>query len=477
MRGVSEPWALSAVELRALYARRTLSPVEVARAVLDRLESLEPRLRAFVTPTPQLALSQAAAAERAYAEGAAGPVAGVPVSIKDLTATAGIRTTRGSLLHAGDVPAEDAPLVERLYRAGAVMLGKSNTSEYGWKGDTTNRVHGSTQNPWREGLTAGGSSGGAAAAVSSGIGPLAQGSDGAGSIRIPAAFCGIYGIKPSYGRVPQWPAGSTLSHSGPIARTVADAALMIDVMEGSDPRDRWSLPAAGGHLTAAAEGRADGERGDALAGLRVAWSRDLGYAAVEDEVADAAEAAALRLAELGARVEEAHPEAGDPYPVLDVIWSCRMAGLFGPRLDEIEDQLDPGLAGVVRDAARYSGADYGRAILEQNTYVDVVRRFFDRYDLLLTPTLPVTAFPAGDDGPGSVAGRPRRFLEWTAFTYPFNLTGQPAATLPCGEVDGLPVGLQMVGRWRDDAAVLRASAAFEAIAPWRDRWPPVAGEA
>ena len=166
-------------------------------------------------------------------------------------------------------------------------------------------------------------------------------------------------------------------------------------------------------------------------------------------VADAAEAAALRLAELGASVEEAHPEAGDPYPVLDVIWSCRMAGLFGPRLDEIEDQLDPGLAGVVRDAARYSGADYGRAILEQNTYVDVVRRFFDRYDLLLTPTLPGDGLPGGRRRTGKrrrVA--PRRFLEWTAFTYPFNLTGQPAATLPCGEVDGLPVGLQMVGRWR-----------------------------
>ncbi len=472
---MSELWALSAVELRALYARRELSPVEVARVVLDRLATLEPRLRAFVTPTPDLALSQAAAAERAYADGSAGPVAGIPVSIKDLTATAGIRTTRGSLLHDDEVPAEDAPLVERLYRAGAVMLGKSNTSEYGWKGDTSNRLYGSTQNPWREGRTAGGSSGGAAAAVASGIGPIAQGSDGAGSIRIPAAFCGIYGIKPSYGRVPQWPAGSTLSHAGPIARTVADAALMIDVMEGIDARDRWSLPSVGGHLASTEEGRAAGERGDAFAGLRVAWSRDLGFAAVETAVADVAEAAALRLAELGARVEEAHPDAGDPYPVLDVIWSCRMAGLFGARLDEIGDRLDPGLAEVVRDAARYSGADYGRAILEQNAYAEIVRRFFDRYDLLLTPTLPVTAFAAGDDGPGTVAGRPRRFLEWTAFTYPFNLTGQPAATVPCGEIDGLPVGLQLVGRWRDDASVLRASAAFEVVAPWRDRWPPMAG--
>ena len=472
---MTEPWALPAVELRAGYARGDLSPVDVTRVVLDRLESLEPRLRAFVTPTPELALAHAQAAERAYAEGSAGPLAGVPVSVKDLTATAGIRTTRGSLLHADEVPTEDAPLVERLYRAGAVMLGKSNTSEYGWKGDTTNRVYGPTQNPWREGRTAGGSSGGAAAAVASGIGPLAQGSDGAGSIRIPAAFCGIYGIKPSYGRVPQWPAGSTLSHAGPIARTVADAALMLDVMEGPDPRDRWSLPASGGHLAAAEEGRAAGERGDALSGLRVAWSRDLGFAAVESAVAGAAEAAALRLSELGARVEEAHPDAGDPYPVLDVLWSCRMAGLFGSRLDEVGHLLDPGLAGVVREAARYSGADYGRAILEQNAYADVVRRFFDRYDLLLTPTLPVTAFAAGDDGPGTVAGTPRRFLEWTAFTYPFNLTGQPAATLPCGEVDGLPVGLQLVGRWRDDRGVLRASAAVEALAPWRDRWPPAAG--
>ena len=242
---MTEPWALPAVELRAGYARRELSPVEVTRVVLDRLESLEPRLRAFVTPTPELALAHAQAAERAYAEGSAGPLAGVPVSVKDLTATAGIRTTRGSLLHADDVPAEDAPLVERLYRAGAVMLGKSNTSEYGWKGDTTNRVYGSTQNPWREGRTAGGSSGGAAAAVASGIGPLAQGSDGAGSIRIPAAFCGIYGIKPSYGRVPQWPAGSTLSHAGPIARTVADAALMPHPAGTSPPPRRAAPPVSG----------------------------------------------------------------------------------------------------------------------------------------------------------------------------------------------------------------------------------------
>lgn len=472
---MTEPWALSAVELRAYYARRELSPVEVVDAVLGRLDALEPRLRAFVTPTPELARAQAEVAERAYAGGTAGPLAGVPVSVKDLTATAGIRTTRGSLLHVDEVPGEDAPLVERLYGAGAVMLGKSNTSEYGWKGDTTNRVHGSTQNPWREGRTAGGSSGGAAAAVATGIGPIAQGSDGAGSIRIPAAFCGVYGIKPSYGRVPQWPAGSTLSHSGPITRTVADAALMLDVIEGVDPRDRWSLPATGGHYAASEAGRVAGERGDALAGLRVAWSRDLGFAAVETDVADCAEAAALRLTELGAEVEEAHPDAGDPYPVLDVIWSCRMAGLFGSRLHEVGERLDPGLAEVVRDAARYSGADYGRAILEQNAYADVVRRFFARYDLLLTPTLPVTAFAAGDHGPGTVAGIPRRFLEWTAFTYPFNLTGQPASTLPCGEVEGLPVGLQMVGRWRDDAAVLHASAAFEAIAPWADRWPPIAG--
>jgi aspartyl-tRNA(Asn)/glutamyl-tRNA(Gln) amidotransferase subunit A len=472
---VTDPWALSAVELRARYKRRELSPVEVARAVLDRLDALEPRLAAFVTPTPELALQQAEAAERAYAEGSAGPLAGVPLSIKDLTATAGIRTTRGSLLHADEVPTEDAPLVERLYGAGAVMLGKTNTSEYGWKGDSSNRVRGSTQNPWREGRTAGGSSGGAAAAVAAGIGPIAQGSDGAGSIRIPAAFCGVFGIKPSFGRVPQWPAGSTLSHAGPIARTVADAALMLDVMEGADARDRWSLPQAGGHLAAAEAGTAGGERGDALAGLRVAWSRDLGFAAVEPAVADCAEAAARRLAELGAEVEEAHPDAGDPYPVLDVIWSCRMAGLFGARLPEIEDRLDPGLVEVVRAGACYSGADYGRAVLAQNAYAETVRRFFQRYDLLLTPTLPVTAFAAGEHGPGTVAGTPRRFLEWTAFTYPFNLTGQPAATAPCGEVQGLPVGLQLVGRWREDASVLHASAAFEVIAPWAERWPSLAG--
>jgi aspartyl-tRNA(Asn)/glutamyl-tRNA(Gln) amidotransferase subunit A len=380
----------------------------------------------------------------------------------------GIRTTRGSLRYKDSVSDFDAPIIERFHEAGAVILGKTNLPEFGWKGDSTNRIIGSTHNPWKHGRTAGGSSGGGTAALAAGLGPLAQGSDGAGSIRIPASFCGIYGLKPSWGLIPQYPASAVelLSHLGPMTRTVADAAVMLNVMAGADSRDRLSLPTDTDYLTAL---EAD------IAGLRVAWSPDLGYALVDPEVREIVAKAALRFEELGCHVEEAHPDLEDPWEsIVHVIWASTFAGLHLHDLDAVRDQIDPGLVTVIEQGLQLSGAEVAIAYAQRNDYYHVWRQFMERYDLLLTPALPVTAFPAGDDHPGQIDGQPTTYLSWTAFTYPFNITGQPAASVPCGFAsDGLPVGLQIVGRWRDDVTVLRASAAFEALAPWVEKRPPL----
>lgn len=456
----------TATNLRELYQTRQLSPVEVLRALLDHVEVVEPDVNAFVTKTPDLAIKQARAAEAAYgsAKSAASPpaLAGIPVTLKDLTVTRGIRTTRGSLLYKDWVPDYDAPVVERLSEAGAVLLGKTNTPEFGWKGDTSNRVVGSTHNPWRHGRTAGGSSGGAAAAVAAGFGPIAQGSDGAGSVRIPACMCGVYGLKPSWSLIPQYPASPVelLSHLGPLTRSVSDAACMLTVMAGSDVRDRCSLP-NDIDFTSALKKEED------LTGLKVAWSPDLGYAAVNPEVGKAVAVAAKRFEELGCDIVEDHPTLEDPWhTVVDVLWSTAFAGLFWSDLESTRDSLDPGLLEVIMAGSKVSGPEIGIAHGSRAEYYHAWQRFMEHYDLVLTPTLPVTAFPAGDHHPGHINETITSYLSWTAFTYPFNITGQPAATVPCGFVDGLPVGLQIVGRWRDDVTVLRASAAFERLAPW-----------
>ena len=460
---------LSASELRDRYRTKALSPVEVTRAILDRIDRLNPVLNAFTVVTAELALEQAHAAERAYAAGDAPPLAGIPISIKDLTPTRGIRTARGSLLDPDWVPDEDAPVVERLYAAGAVMLGKTNTPELGWKGDSGNRVFGPSFNPWDLTKTPGGSSGGAAAAVAAGLGPLAQGSDGAGSIRIPAAFCGIFGFKQSFGLIPQYPPSAVgdLSHLGPMTRTVRDAAMMLNVMAGADGRDRLSWSSGIDYTR-------DLDAG--VRGLRVAWSPTLGYAQVANDVLESAERAAMAFRELGCEVEQVDPIIRDPGNIVDVMWSGSMAGYFAGRLDDVRALLDPGLLEVIDRAASLSAADMAHALQQRNTYYTGMRQFMDlqRFDLLLTPTLPVTAFTAGLDEPDGWQRSTLAPLDWTPFTFPFNLTGQPAATVPCGsDQNGLPIGLQIVGRWRDDNTVLRGAAVFESLMPWAQLRPPL----
>jgi aspartyl-tRNA(Asn)/glutamyl-tRNA(Gln) amidotransferase subunit A len=459
---------LPAVEMRERYSQRELSPVEVTEAILGRIERLNPRYVAYITVTAEIAMEQARAAERAYAPGGEpGILAGIPLSLKDLTPTKGIRTTRGSLLYEDWIPEEDSPLAERVFAAGAVLLGKTNTPEFGWMANTTNRVVGATHNPWRHGMTAGGSSGGAAAAVAAGMGPLAQGSDGGGSIRIPGSFCGIFGLKPSFGLVPMYPpsAFGDLSHLGPMTRTVRDAALMLDAIAGGDPRDRLSWSSGVDYLAAT--------EGD-ISGLRVAWSPDLGFATLDPEVREATERAVRHFEDLGCHVEEASPDLERPDDIWWKLWTSSNAAVHSDDLDQVRDRIDPGRIPLIEEGRAMSGPELARQQVLRNDYYVGMLRFMEPYDLLLTPTMARTAFPVDRNRPDDIAGKPMAYPgDWTPFLEPFNLTGQPAATVPCGfDSSGLPIGLQIVGRWHDDATVLRAAAAFEAVAPWADHRPP-----
>lgn len=463
----SELWSMSALALRDAYRARTLSPREVVSVVLKRIERLDPHLTAYFTVTADLAERQALGAEAAYAKGRTGqPLLGIPVSVKDLVATKGIRTTYGSRMYADNVPVFDAPVVERLYAAGAVLLGKTATSEFGWKAPPGGKLFGPTRNPWNLELTTAGSSGGAAAAVACGLGPLAIGTDGGGSCRQPASFCGVAGMKATSGVVPTAPRSlaGDLEHTGPLARTVRDVALLLDVLAGPDDRDWYSAPRVVGDYLNATEGGVEG--------LRVAWSDDLGYAVREPEVASIAEGAARRFEELGCTVEVAHPEWDDPTAMFDALFFDPWGAWMQSVLPEWADDLDPGLRALIERSGTGSSGDVAAAMQERIVFRQKAHAFFEQYDLLLTPTMPLSPFPVGIDIPEVVAGQPVHGMQWTAFTFPFNLTGHPALSVPAGfTAEGLPVGLQIVGRWRRDDVVLRAAAAFEAIAPWAETWP------
>jgi aspartyl-tRNA(Asn)/glutamyl-tRNA(Gln) amidotransferase subunit A len=460
---------LPATELAALIRRRKVSPVEAIDAVLDRIERLNPGLNAYVTVTGDEARRAARAAERAVTRKGArlGPLHGVPFSVKDLVITKGVRTTFGTPLYRDNVPSEDAPMVERLRAAGAIMVGKTNTPTFGWIGVTHNLLFGPTRNPWNPERTPGGSSGGASAAVAAALAPLAIGTDGGGSIRIPASCAGIFGLKPSFGRIPVYPASAawSLSHIGPMTRTVADAALMLQVSAGPDERDPNSLPAARVDYVRALAG--------GVKGLRIAYASDLGFAeAVDPEVAASCARASRAFRELGARVETVRPG----WPSCRDAWYGIFCGGIGARLApyrERRDEIEPGLLRIIEEMLSGSPTRYVEAWFERLAWWQHPRAFFERYDLLLTPTIACAPFALGLDNAVEIAGTPVRPYSWIPFTWPFNLTGQPAASVPCGFTkDGLPIGLQIVGRRFDDATVLRAAAAFERARPWAHRRPP-----
>lgn len=461
-----------ATKLARLIRQKKVSPVEVVRAVLDRIERVNPKLNAYCTVVAERALKAARHAESAVMKKKAlGPLHGVPVSIKDLVPTAGIRTTWGSKIYEHHVPDEDGLVVERLKAAGAIVIGKTNTPEFGAGANTYNAVFGPTRNPWNPALTCGGSSGGAAVALATGMGPLAQGSDLGGSLRIPAAFCGVVGFRTTPGLVPVYPSQlgwDTYSVQGPMARTVADTALMLVAISGPDERVPISFPADTREFVRAVNT-------PSVKGLRVAWSPDLGIAPVERQVKQVAETAAKVFARLGARVEDGHADFSTVQEIIRVSRGLRMAALHADKLAKWREVMNPNLVWNIEQGLKLSAEDVGRAETLRTELWGRVRTFFSRYDLVLTPTVAVLPFPVEIPYPKEVNGRPMaNYIEWVLPTYAFTVVGLPAISVPAGwTADGLPVGLQIVGRWRGEASVLRAAAAFETASPWADKIPPV----
>lgn len=460
--GRTDLGAMDAVELGALFASGRASPVEAAQAALARIERFNPQVNAFAYVAPDLAIEAARASEARWAKGEAlSPIDGVPTTIKELTAVKGIPWRRGSKL-TGEAPATDEILVmRRLRAAGAVILGTTTSPEFGWKGVTHGPAFGNTVNPWGTDRASGGSSGGAGVAAALNMGVLHEGSDGAGSIRIPSSFCGVFGIKPTFG----WLATDAptplrdMAHRGPLTRMVADSALFLNAVTGPSPDGLYGdCPSPVPDWTEAARG--------GVAGLRIGYSRTFGYARVDPEVAAAVDRAAARLAAMGAVVEEADPGFASPLEALRVIWFSAMAVLvdrFAPTETD-RARMDPGFVAVAEIGRRTSAADLLAAEQVRAELKVTMARFHARYDLLLSPTMPVTAIPAGIDFPEGQGMTD--WTDWSPFTYPFNMTGQAALSVPCGfDSGGLPIGLQMVAaRFRDDL-VLRAAAAYQAAYP------------
>lgn len=463
-----EPAWLSAHDLAAGIRSKQLSPVDLTETLLQRIESLNPRLNAFCLIAHEAARRAAREAEIAVMKSEPlGLLHGVPLSIEDVIFTRGMRTTGGSRLFAEAVPEEDAVAVGRLRAAGAVPLGKTNTSEFGHKALTANPMFGATHNPWNLALTPGGAGGGAAAAVAAGLGPVALGTDGGGSLRVPASCCGVFGFKPSVGRVPDhpsFPGWSLLSSIGPLARTVRDAALVLDVIAGGDDRDRHSLPRERDSYVGACD--------DEIEGLHVAWTPDLGYATVDPRVQLLCENAAAEFEALGCHVEVVNPGWEDPEEIFGTIVAARFHAHWADQLPANAAALDPTLVELIRRGGAVTARDYLLAEERVKAYWGEVVTFLARFDLLLTPAVTAPPLRANQPLPGEPEGQPLSALGWTPFAYPFNLTGQPAASVPAGFTeDGLPVGLQIVGRRHADRVVLAAAAAYETACPWTGRRP------
>jgi aspartyl-tRNA(Asn)/glutamyl-tRNA(Gln) amidotransferase subunit A len=453
---------MSAVDLLRAFREKKASPVEAAKAALARIAGLNGRFNAYCLVDESGALEAARQSERRWQrEGADGLVDGVPTSVKDILLARGWPTLRGSkAVDPKQAWDEDAPAVARLREQGAVLLGRTTTPEFGWKGVTDSPLTGVTRNPWNPATTSGGSSGGAAVAAATGMGALHIGTDGGGSIRIPASFTGIFGFKQSFGRVPAHPLSpfGTVAHVGPMTRTVADAALMLTVMAQPDDRDWYALPPDNANYL---DGLDAGVKG-----LRLAYAPTVAGAKVDGEVAALVAAAAKRFSELGAHVEEVDTQLPDSARTFAHHWFPGAANALRGFSAEQRRLMDPGLLEIAEQGARLPLLDYLAAIREREALGVAMNKFHRDWDLLLTPTIPIAAFAAGAEVPPG-SGQ-TRWHEWTPFTYPFNLTRQPAASVPCGFTkSGLPVGLQIVGPLYADKRVLQAARAYEAVAPFK----------
>ncbi|MFI6999405.1 amidase [Nocardia sp. NPDC050175] len=454
----TDPAAMTAVQLVSAYAAGALSPVEATEAVLDAIATRDPDVNAYCLVDPDRALVQAKDAEARWHSGhARGLLDGVPISIKDIFLTEGWPTRRGSTSVDPVGPwTVDSPVAARLREDGMVFLGKTTTPEIAWKAVTDSPLTGITRNPVDPRTTAGGSSGGSAAAVAGGMGPVSVGTDGGGSIRIPASFCGIVGFKPTHGRIPLYPASpfGPLAHAGPMTRTVEDAALLMDILSLPDPRDPTSLAPT---LTTFR-----GQVVREVRGLTVAYSPTLGYATVDPEVAELVDAAVQQLADAELRVVAADPGFTDPREAFELLWAAGAATMLSKFPEGSRERVDPALREVWAQGDAVRAVDYLDA---RNVAAEIgitMGAFHTAYDVLITPTMPITAFEAGHNvPPGSDQ---TTWPQWTPFTYPFNMTQQPAISIPVGTTkDGLPVGMQIIGPRHSDDLVLAVARYAEHI--------------
>ncbi len=456
---------MSAVELAQSIREKKVTSLEATENFFERIDRLDSQLHSYLTLCRDQALADARAADEAVQRGSdLGPLHGVPISIKDLELTKGVTTTLGSALFRDRVPDMDSIVVERVKASGAIILGKTNTPEFGLSGTTENKLGEPCRNPWNTERTPGGSSGGAAAALAAGLCTLSMGTDGGGSIRIPASFSGLFGIKPTQGRVPRYggygtPAANHFSQSGPITRTVADSALLLQVVAGPDSRDVTSIRTAAPDFSAGLDA--------GVKGMRFAWSSDYGYAAVDPEVVSVTERAAQLFAGLGASVDDGNLNLEDPFPTFWDIFATASYTSYGHMFDDNRnDFTDYGVTSMEHGRS-VTGADLSRAIYEVDRLGRHMEEFFDDFDLLLSPTMAVPAFPI-EDRPSVIGGRNvDPFWGFVPFTYLINISGQTAASIPCGySSDGMPIGLHIIGPRGSEARVLQAAAAFERAMPW-----------
>lgn len=447
--------------------KKEISAQEVMEATINRLEETGPKINAFSALVVEKALDEAKAADAALVRGKPlGPLHGLPLSVKDLINVGGLPTTFGSRIAKDNLVDDDAPAVERARASGACIIGKTTTTEFGCKaGGGDSPLTGITRNPWNLGKTTGGSSAGAAASVSAGVTPFALGTDGGGSIRIPAAFCGLFGIKAQFGRVPVYPTSATptLAHVGPLSRSVRDSALLLSAIGGFDNRDPFSVAQDLPDYLACCD--------EPIFGKKILWSPTLGYAKPEQEVLEITEAAVKDLESLGCKVDMVEDLLGeDPID----LWNAEFYAGAGTRLksalDNSRELLDPAVAETLDLALVQKIDEYYEKVFKRYSFRDQVREIFSEYDLIATPTLPVDAFDAGTNVPTSLPGH--SIVSWVYYTYPFNLTGNPAASLPCGFTSaGLPVGLQLISGTNNEADIFRVASAYEATQPTRPLRP------
>jgi Asp-tRNA(Asn)/Glu-tRNA(Gln) amidotransferase A subunit family amidase len=461
---------MSAFEMGEKIRTQELSSLELTEQIIDRIKEINPVINAYCTPTFELAREMAREADKKVKnEENLGLLHGIPTSIKDLVPTKDIRTTFGCVIYENNIPEQDDVVVKRLKDAGIVLLGKTNTPAFGHQAVTDNEIFGKTKNPWNRERTSGGSSGGAAAAVASGLGPLAIGSDGGGSIRIPSCFCGLYGLKPSFGRIPHYPREGinfiTLSHYGPIVRYVKDAALMLDAMKGPHEMDQYSLPEQDINYLDVVD--------DKPKNLKIGYSLDLGFLkAINEEVKKAVLNAIDKFSQFGWSVEEVEIDLKKPHIAFNTLVTAGLGYDLEPYLEGWKDKMTPNLVRMAQAGLSYSAKDFLHARKLRKDVYEQVAKYFEDFDILITPTTAVFPFELGKMFPRKIGGRSASPVSWMAFTFPFNLTWNPAASIPCGwSSENTPIGMQIVGKKYDEKTVLQVSKAFEEVAPWQEKKP------